>query len=74
MDRISAVLWTGALAKNGSGKVAVGIELSRWLNVVFAAVFFAFFGFAEETRKGYERVWFRTINIWGRLRGKENNP
>lgn len=66
------MLWSGALARNGN--MAVGVELSRWLNVVFAVVFFAFFGLAEESRKGYEKLLFRMKNMWRRSRGKEMNP
>jgi len=41
-----AVLWRAA-------PIAPMIELSRWLVVVCAVVFFVFFGFAEEARKNY---------------------
>ena len=37
--------------------VAVGLELSRWLSVLAAFSFFAFFGFAEEARKRYRLAY-----------------
>lgn len=35
----------------------IPLELSRWLLVVCALVFFSFFGFAEEARKNYRAAW-----------------
>ncbi|KLO16520.1 STE3-domain-containing protein [Schizopora paradoxa] len=37
-------------------KAEIALELTRWLVVVCAFVFFAFFGFADEARRNYKRV------------------
>ena len=37
--------------------VAITLEMYRWLLVVCAFIFFAFFGFAEEARQNYRRVY-----------------
>jgi len=39
-----------------SGSDAADIELSRWLWVICASLFFAFFGFSDEARKHYRYV------------------
>ena len=36
---------------------ALGLEMYRWLLVVCAFIFFAFFGFAEEARQNYRRAY-----------------
>ena len=38
-------------------KLAIGLEIFRWSLVVCAFVFFALFGFAEEARRDYRRVY-----------------
>lgn len=40
-----------------SGPTVLAIELSRWLLVICAFVFFAFFGFADEARKNYRLAY-----------------
>jgi len=47
VDQIPALLW------RSNHITEVSLELSRWLCVICAIVFFAFFGFAEEARKNY---------------------
>lgn len=47
VDQFPAMLWR--LDHNG----VLALELSRWLVVVCAFIFFGFFGFAEEARKNY---------------------
>jgi len=37
-------------------KAEIALELTRWLVVVCAFVFFAFFGFADEARRQYRRA------------------
>ncbi|KAH9476719.1 Pheromone B alpha 3 receptor [Psilocybe cubensis] len=47
VDQFPAVLWRSTSVGESS------LELSRWLVVVCAIVFFAFFGFADEAKKNY---------------------
>ncbi|THU83830.1 pheromone receptor Rcb3 B45 [Dendrothele bispora CBS 962.96] len=54
VEQIPAVLW------RSNHLVVVGVECTRWLNVVCSLLFFAFFGFADEARKHY-RLAFRFI-------------
>ncbi|KAG1873819.1 pheromone A receptor-domain-containing protein [Suillus subluteus] len=48
---VPSVVW------RASGPTVLSIELSRWLLVVCAFVFFAFFGFADEARKNYRLAY-----------------
>ncbi|TFK87807.1 fungal pheromone STE3G-protein-coupled receptor [Polyporus arcularius HHB13444] len=51
VEQFPAVIWRGEPLLN------IPLELSRWLIVVCALVFFAFFGFAEEARRNYRAAW-----------------
>ena len=53
VDLYPAILW------RLNHPAVVGIELSRWLPVFCALVFFALFGFAEEARKHYRSALAR---------------
>jgi pheromone a factor receptor len=48
VDEIPAIIW-----RNSPNGLGTALELSRWLAVLCAFTFFAFFGFAEEARKNY---------------------
>ncbi|KAF9450970.1 STE3-domain-containing protein [Macrolepiota fuliginosa MF-IS2] len=50
IDTYPGLLWRGQKTQ------VVILELSRWSLVFCALVFFAFFGFADEARKNYERA------------------
>jgi pheromone a factor receptor len=47
VDQIPSILWRSIPLQQSS------FEMSRWLCVVCALVFFAFFGFADEAKKNY---------------------
>ncbi|KAF8884489.1 pheromone A receptor-domain-containing protein, partial [Infundibulicybe gibba] len=47
VDQIPALLW------RMNPVISTSVELSRWLPIVCAIIFFGFFGFAEEARKNY---------------------
>ena len=53
VDLYPAILW------RLNHPAVIGIELSRWLPVFCALVFFALFGFAEEARKHYRSALAR---------------
>ncbi|KAJ3522879.1 hypothetical protein NMY22_g11694 [Coprinellus aureogranulatus] len=55
IDRVPAMFW-----RRDPLNVS-GFEFTRWMPVVCAAVFFAFFGFADEARKNY-RLAVRAIS------------
>ena len=50
VDQIPSVLW------RFDPGVEASIELTRWLSVISAFLFFGFFGFAEEARKNYQSL------------------
>ncbi|KAI0944382.1 hypothetical protein AcW1_002111 [Taiwanofungus camphoratus] len=43
-------------------KLAVPLQLSRWIIPLCAFIFFAYFGFAEEARKRYRAVYLAIVN------------
>lgn len=49
VDEVPAIIW-----RNSPNGLGTALELSRWLEVLSAFTFFAFFGFAEEARKNYQ--------------------
>ena len=51
VDQYPALLWQ--MNRNSY----ISLELSKWLPVFCAAVFFCFFGFAEEARRNYGRAF-----------------
>lgn len=51
IEQIPSVWW------RMSSPTVLSLELSRWLLVVCAFVFFAFFGFADEARKNYRLAY-----------------
>ncbi|KAF9458256.1 pheromone receptor [Collybia nuda] len=56
-DTYPAASW-----RDGSRKESVA-EFSRWLVIICAFIFFAFFGFAEEARHNYSAA-FRRVSSW----------
>ncbi|TDL26939.1 STE3-domain-containing protein [Rickenella mellea] len=54
VDQVPSVLW------RSDHQFLVDVELSRWLVVVCALVFFMFFGFADEALRHY-RMWFSAV-------------
>ena len=48
VDQFPAIIW-----RNSADSIGSSIEFSRWMNVLAAFTFFAFFGFAEEARRYY---------------------
>jgi len=51
VEQISATTW------RSNHLLVVAIELSRWLNPLCAFTFFAFFGFAQESKRNYRLAW-----------------
>jgi uncharacterized protein YneF (UPF0154 family) len=51
VDQFAAFIW-----KNDS-EIVSGLELYRWSLILCSVVFFAFFGFADEARQHYRRVY-----------------
>ena len=65
-DQYPAIVW-----RNTPGYEA-SIELSRWLTVLCAFTFFAFFGFAEEARRNYSsavRTFARSVGLSSTVTG-----
>ncbi|KAH8114854.1 pheromone A receptor-domain-containing protein [Phellopilus nigrolimitatus] len=59
VDQIPAVLWR--LSK----WTVLSFYLDRWFIIFCAAVFFAFFGFAEESRKNYYKIYWTIAKRFG---------
>ncbi|ETW79704.1 putative B mating type protein [Heterobasidion irregulare TC 32-1] len=51
VGQIPSVIW------RADSQVEASVELSRWLIVLCAFIFFAFFGFAQEARRHYSLVY-----------------
>lgn len=51
VDQIASYFW------RQSNPLTLSLELTRWLVVICALVFFAFFGFADEARKNYRLAY-----------------
>ncbi|KDQ50574.1 hypothetical protein JAAARDRAFT_141773 [Jaapia argillacea MUCL 33604] len=54
VDQFPSILW------HNEPTLAASLELSRWLTIFCACIFFAFFGFADEARKHY-RLAFTSV-------------
>jgi len=54
VDQIPAMIWRTRPV------LASSLELTRWLAVICAIIFFAFFGFTDEAKKNY-RSAFQTV-------------
>ncbi|THH17677.1 hypothetical protein EW146_g3173 [Bondarzewia mesenterica] len=59
VDQIPSVIW------RADTHIQTSVELSRWLLVLCAFIFFAFFGFADEARKHYDLVYTRVASHLG---------
>lgn len=57
VDTVPAVLW--------QNQAAGGFEVSRWVNVLGAFVFFGFFGFSEEARRHYYPLMASSLRVFG---------
>ena len=54
----------GSIWKNNR-QISQNLDMPRWLVVVCAFIFFAFFGFAEEARQNYRRVYTLLVSRIG---------
>lgn len=59
VDQVPSVIW------HLSSKEVLALELTRWLMIVCALVFFLFFGFAEEARRHYKMAFWRVAKAVG---------
>ncbi|KAL0952921.1 hypothetical protein HGRIS_007136 [Hohenbuehelia grisea] len=59
VDQIPAMFWRRSVL------VVIGSELTRWFTPFCAFVFFAFFGFADEARRYYMRVFWSAVKPFG---------
>ncbi|KAI5119268.1 hypothetical protein M0805_007270 [Coniferiporia weirii] len=59
VEQVSSVVW------HLSKWTTLSFGLDRWFIVFCAAVFFAFFGFAEESRKNYMKVYWIIASRFG---------
>ena len=59
VEQFPAVVW------HQNHLLAVSFEFSRWVTVLCALVFFAFFGFADEARKNYRKAFWWLAKPFG---------
>jgi hypothetical protein len=59
VGRIPALIWRS----NRSFRTSV--ELTRWLPVLCALLFFILFGFASEARKSYQTAFWAVLKVFG---------
>ena len=59
IDQVPSIIWKHNLYW------VLELEVSRWLLVLCAFISFTFFGFAEEARKNYRRVYRRLASLFG---------
>lgn len=57
VDKVPALIW------RGDYNYEIAVELTRWLSIFCAFLFFALFGFANEAKKQY-RLAFCKISSW----------
>ena len=67
VDQIPSVVW------HQDQPMVTGIELTRYLTVFCAFVFFAFFGFADEARRNYRIVYISFAKKIGLLTGTDSS-
>ena len=58
VEAVPAIFW------HSNRGTYISIELGRWVVVVCALVFFAFFGFAEEARKHYKAAFRNVVRVF----------
>ncbi|KAJ6629054.1 hypothetical protein B0H10DRAFT_1987710, partial [Mycena sp. CBHHK59/15] len=59
VEQIPAILW------RGNHQLVVALEFSRWAAPACAALFIAFFGFAEEARRQYVTAFWALVRPFG---------
>lgn len=59
VDQVPAIIWKNV------PELMTSLELSRWLTVLCAFIFFAFFGFADEARKHYRSAFYSVCKRLG---------
>lgn len=67
IEQIPAFFW------HQSRLVVLGLEFTRWVPVLCAFVFFAFFGFADEAKKNYRKAFWWVAGRFG-FRPKDKTP
>jgi pheromone a factor receptor len=67
VDQIPAMLWRSRPV------LASSLELTRWLAVVCAIIFCAFFGFADEAKKNYRSIFQTVAKTFGISTGSVNS-
>ncbi|KAK0432037.1 putative pheromone receptor [Armillaria borealis] len=59
VDKVPALIWRGDYSYE------VAVELTRWLSVFCAFLFFALFGFANEAKKQYRLAFWKVAGWFG---------
>ena len=63
ISQVPAVLW------RSNTRLELGIELNRWISVWVAFVFFAIFGFTEESRNNYRTMLQPVVQFFVKITG-----
>lgn len=67
VEQIPAFFW------HQSRLVVLGLEFTRWVPILCAFIFFAFFGFADEAKKNYRKAFWWVAGRFG-FHPKEKAP
>ncbi len=59
VDKVPALIWRGDYSYE------IAVELTRWLSVFCAFLFFALFGFANEAKKQYRLAFWKVAGWFG---------
>jgi len=59
VGRIPALVW------RSDRSFRTSVELSRWIPVICALLFFILFGFASEARKSYQTAFWAVLKVFG---------
>ena len=68
IPQVPAVVWRATPLSE------LSIELNRWIIVWGAFVFFAIFGFTEESRYNYGAIFQSVVQFFGRITGIKTRP
>ena len=70
----SSIIQFPAAVWRASPLIELTVELNRWIMVWGAFVFFAIFGFTEESRNNYRAMLQPVVQVFTKITGIKNRP
>ena len=68
ISQIPALIWRATTLNE------LDLELNRWINVWCALLFFAIFGFIEESRNNYRAILQSVVQVFVKITGIKSRP